>query len=228
MLMNKGRNSYDPVILLVDTMSHKKLIVALSGATGSIFGIRLLELLKESDVETHLVMSKWAGRTLTHETPYSVKEVQELATEVYSLKDQGAAISSGSFLTDGMVVVPCSMRTLSAISHAQGENLIHRAADVILKEQRKLVLVTREAPLHEIHLENMLRLSRMGVTILPPMPAFYNHPKNIDDIVNHVVGRILDQFQIPADVVKRWGGKMSVDGKEPLETVEKRSALKAT
>ncbi len=213
MLVNKGRNPYDPVILLMGIMSNRKLIVALSGASGSIFGIRLLELLKESDVETHLVMSKWAGRTLTHETPYSVKEVQELATEVYSLKDQGAAISSGSFLTDGMVVVPCSMRTLSAISHSQGENLIHRAADVILKEQRKLVLVTREAPLHEIHLENMLRLSRMGVTILPPMPAFYNHPKNIDDIVNHVVGRILDQFQIPVDVVKRWEGKMSVGGK---------------
>ena len=209
-------------------MSHRKLIVALSGATGSIFGIRLLELLKESDVETHLVMSKWAGRTLTHETPYSVKEVQELATEVYSLKDQGAAISSGSFLTDGMVVVPCSMRTLSAISHAQGENLIHRAADVILKEQRKLVLVTREAPLHEIHLENMLRLSRMGVTILPPMPAFYNHPQNIDDIVNHVVGRILDQFQISADVVKRWEGKMSVGGGEPLETTKQKSTLKTT
>ena len=207
-------------------MNHKKIIVALSGATGSIFGIRLLELLKKADVETHLVMSKWAGRTLVHETPYSVKDVQALATEVYSLKDQGAAISSGSFLTDGMVVVPCSMRTLSAISHSQGENLIHRAADVILKEKRKLTLVTREAPLHEIHLENMLRLSRMGVTILPPMPAFYNHPKTIDDIVNHVVGRILDQFQIPADVVNRWEGKMSIGGEELLETVEEKSDLK--
>ncbi len=223
--MNKGRVPFNPVILLVTIMSRRKLIVALSGATGSIFGVRLLQLLQESEVETHLVMSKWAGRTLTHETPYTVKEIHDLATEVYSLPDQGAAISSGSFLTNGMVVIPCSMRTLSAISHSQGDNLIHRAADVVLKERRKLVLVTREAPLHEIHLENMLRLARMGVTILPPVPAFYNHPKDIDDIVNHVVGRVLDQFGIPVNVVKRWKGIMSISGGEALTTSEEKPDL---
>jgi flavin prenyltransferase len=210
-LVNKSGNCPDAVVLLMIVMGRRKLIVALSGATGSIFGVRLLQTLHNSQVETHLVMSKWAGRTLTHETPYTVNEIKDLATEVYSISDQGAAISSGSFLTDGMVVIPCSMRTLSAISHSQGDNLLHRAADVILKEHRKLVLVVREAPLHEIHLENMLRLAKMGVTILPPVPAFYNHPQDIDDLVNHVVGRVLDQFEIPVDIVKRWDGIMSVN-----------------
>jgi 4-hydroxy-3-polyprenylbenzoate decarboxylase len=135
-----------------------------------------------------------------------------MATCYYPLHDQGAAISSGSFLTKGMVVVPCSMRTLAAIAHGQGDNLIHRAADVILKERRKLVLVVREAPLSDIHLENMLKLSRMGVVITPPVPAFYNHPQTIDDIVNHIVMRILDQFDIHLDVMSRWEGIMSTSG----------------
>ena len=149
-----------------------KLIVGITGATGAIFGIRLLEVLRTHAVESHLVVSKWGARTLAHETGYSLEQVQRLATASYSPGDQGAAISSGSFVTSGMVVAPCSVRTLAAIATGQGEHLIHRAADVILKERRKLVLVVRESPLSDIHLENMLKLSRMGVIILPPVPAF--------------------------------------------------------
>src|SRR5439155_14219536 len=142
---------------------RRRIIVAITGATGTIYGVRLLEILKGTDVETHLILSKWAARTLVHETSYTVEQVQALATTVYPLADQGASISSGSFLTNGMVVVPCSMRTLAAIAHGLGDNLIHRAADVVLKERRRLVLAVREAPLSEIHLENMLKLSRMCV-----------------------------------------------------------------
>jgi len=189
-----------------------RLIVGITGATGTIFGVRLLQMLHGSGVETHLVMSKWAARTLAHETPHSLKEVQNLATHNYPLGDQGAAISSGSFITLGMVVAPCSMRTLSAIAHGQGDNLIHRAADVILKERRKLVLVVRESPFNDIHLENMLKLSRMGVIILPPVPAFYNHPQNLDDMINHIAMRTLDQFDIHLDVMNRWDGVMTTEG----------------
>ena len=192
--------------------TRKRLIVAITGATGSIFGVRLLQVLQDSDVETHLVISKWGSRTLIHETPYTLEQVQQMATCTYPANDQGAAISSGSFVTAGMVVAPCSMRTLSAIAHGLGDNLIHRAADVILKERRKLVLVVREAPLNDIHLENMLKLSRMGALIIPPVPAFYNHPPTIDDIVNHIVMRILDQFAIHLDVASRWDGIMSTSG----------------
>ena len=151
-------------------MSRRKLIIAISGATGSIFGIRLLELLQGSEVETHLVLSKWAKRTLVYETHYTIEQVQDMATEVYPLGDQGAAISSGSFITSGMVIIPSSMSTLSAIAQGSGDNLIHRSADVILKERRKLVIVARESPFNVIHLENMLKLSRMGAVILPPVP----------------------------------------------------------
>lgn len=183
-----------------------RLIVGITGATGTIFGVRLLQMLHGSGVETHLVMSKWAARTLTHETSHSVKDVESLATHSYRINDQGAAISSGSFVTLGMVIAPCSMRTLAAIAHGLGDNLIHRAADVILKEKRKLVLVVRESPFSEIHLENMLKLSRMGVVILPPVPAFYNHPQNLDDMINHIAMRVIDQFDIHLDVMNRWDG----------------------
>jgi len=183
-----------------------RLIVGITGATGTIFGIRLLQMLHGSGVETHLVLSKWASRTLVHETSLSVKEVQDRATESYGVTDQGAAISSGSFVTLGMVIAPCSMRTLAAIAHGLGDNLIHRAADVILKERRKLVLVVRESPFNEIHLENMLKLARMGVVILPPVPAFYNNPQNLDDMVNHITMRVIDQFDIHLDVMNRWDG----------------------
>lgn len=185
-----------------------RIIVGITGATGTVFGVRVLQMLYGSGVETHLVMSKWAARTLVHETQYSVKQVQRMATHNYSLGDQGAAISSGSFLTLGMVVAPCSMRTLAAIALGLGDNLIHRAADVILKERRKLVLVVRESPFHEIHLEHMLKLSRMGVVILPPVPAFYNQPQSVDDLVNHIAMRIIDQFDIHLDVMNRWNGVM--------------------
>ena len=186
-----------------------RLIVGITGATGTIFGVRLLQMLHGSGVETHLVMSKWGARTLIHETEYGIEQVQRLATHHYPAGDQGAAISSGSFITLGMVVVPCSMKTLAAIANGLADNLIHRAADVILKERRKLVLVVRESPLHEIHLENMLKLSRMGVVILPPVPAFYNHPQNLDDMINHTAMRILDQFDIHLEVMNRWDGVMS-------------------
>lgn len=187
-----------------------RLIVGITGATGTIFGVRLLQMLHGSGVETHLAVSKWAMRTLTHETQYSLKDVQNLATQNYAIGDQGAAISSGSFVTLGMVIAPCSMRTVASIAHGLGDNLIHRAADVVLKEKRKLVLVVRESPFNEIHLENMLKLARMGVVILPPVPAFYNHPQNLDDLINHVVMRVIDQFDIHLDVMNRWDGVLRV------------------
>ncbi|HJU93895.1 MAG TPA: UbiX family flavin prenyltransferase [Pyrinomonadaceae bacterium] len=183
-----------------------RLIVGITGATGTIFGVRILQMLHGSGVETHLVVSKWAARTLAHETPHSLKYVQSLATQNYGIGAQGAAISSGSFVTLGMVIAPCSMRTLAAIAHGLGDNLIHRAADVILKERRKLVLVVRESPFNEIHLENMLKLARMGVVILPPVPAFYNNPQNLDDMINHIAMRVIDQFDIHLDVMNRWDG----------------------
>ena len=185
-----------------------RLIVGITGATGTIFGVRLLQMLHGSGVETHLVVSKWAARTLAHETQYSLKHVQSLATQSYGIGAQGAAISSGSFVTMGMVIAPCSMRTLAAIAHGLGDNLIHRAADVILKERRKLVLVVRESPFSEIHLENMLKLARMGVVILPPVPAFYNNPQNLDDMINHITMRVIDQFDIHLDVMNRWDGML--------------------
>jgi len=193
-----------------------RLIVGITGATGTIFGVRLLQMLHGSGVETHLVVSKWAARTLTHETPHSLKYVQSLATQNYGIGAQGAAISSGSFVTLGMVIAPCSMRTVAAIAHGLGDNLIHRAADVILKERRKLVLVVRESPFNEIHLENMLKLARMGVVILPPVPAFYNNPQNLDDMINHITMRVIDQFDIHLDVMNRWDGVL-LDRKRSTE-----------
>src|SRR5436309_2933556 len=192
------------------TMSEpRRIIVGMTGATGTLIAVRLLQMLQDADVETHLVMSKWAVRTLLHETSYGPEDVERLATRVYAAGDQGAAISSGSFVTDGMIVVPCSMRTLAAIAHGFGDHLIHRAADVILKERRKLVLAVREAPFNDIHLENMLKLSRMGVVICPPFPAFYTRPETIDDIVTYAAARLLDQVGIHLDMKKRWTGEMA-------------------
>lgn len=185
----------------------RRLIVAITGASGSIYGVRLLEKLKDTDIETHLVMSRWGARTLVHETSYTPEQVQALAKVNHPLTDQGASISSGSFLTMGMVVAPCSVRTLAAIAHGIGDNLIHRAADVVLKERRKLVLAVRESPLSEIHLENMLKLSRMGVVISPPLPAFYTRPQSIEDLVDYSVSRLLDQIGIHLEV-NRWSGDM--------------------
>ena len=199
-----------------------RLIVGITGATGTILGVRLLQVLKERNIETHLILSNWGARTLVHETPYSVARVQEMAIKCYGAQDQAAAVSSGSFITDGMVICPCSVRSLAAIAQGHGDSLVHRAADVILKERRKLVLVVRETPLSAIHLENMLRLSRMGAVIFPPVPAFYNHPKTIDDLVNQTVLRILDQFDLHLSSEDRWSGKMAVSTKRPSAASKSR------
>lgn len=185
----------------------------MTGATGAIYAVRLLELLRPIEVETHLVMSRWAVRTLLHETSYSRADVEALADVVYNINDQGAAIASGSFLTAGMIIAPCSMRSLAAIAHGLGEHLVHRAADVVLKERRRLLLAVREAPLSDIHLENMLRLSRMGAIICPPVPAFYQKPQTLDDLVTQTCRRMLDQFGIhlPGE---RWDGQMGIPSDE--------------
>ncbi|MFI6514635.1 UbiX family flavin prenyltransferase [Spirillospora sp. NPDC050679] len=183
-----------------------RLVVAMTGATGAPIGVRLLEALRELEVETHLVVSRWARATLAQETGYSVREVRELASAWHGPDDQGASISSGSFRTDGMAVVPCSMKTLASIRTGYGDGLIGRAADVALKERRRLVLVTREAPLSAVHLENMLELARLGVVIMPPAPAFYHRPATVADVVEHIVARILDQFGLDMPAARRWQG----------------------
>jgi 4-hydroxy-3-polyprenylbenzoate decarboxylase len=193
-----------------------RLIVGMTGATGAPLGVRLLEVLRDlDDVETHLVMSRWAKTNVELETAYSSREVAKLADVVYGPGDQGAAISSGSFLTAGMVIVPCSMKTLAGIRTGYADGLIARAADVCLKERRRLVLVPRETPLNDVHLENMLALSRMGATILPPVPAFYNHPASLADVVDHLVVRILDQFGVAAPGARRWTGLPSTRREAP-------------
>ncbi|MFF7232666.1 non-oxidative hydroxyarylic acid decarboxylases subunit B [Streptomyces sioyaensis] len=184
-----------------------RLIVGMTGATGAVFGVRLLEALAAlPDVETHLVLSRWARTTIELETGRSVAEVRALAEVTHRPEDQGATISSGSFRTDGMVIVPCSMKTLAGIRAGYADGLLGRAADVVLKERRRLVLVPRETPLSEIHLENMLALTRQGVQMVPPMPAFYHHPQSVDDLVDHLTSRLLDQFGLPAPAARRWDG----------------------
>ena len=185
-----------------------RIIVAITGATGAIFGVRALERLREFDVETHLIISPWGAKTITHETRRSVKEVRSLADVSHLPQEQGATISSGSFVTLGMLVAPCSVKTLAAISSGFANDLVARAADVVLKEQRKLVLMVRESPLSPIHLENMLRLSRAGATMFPPMPAFYLQPASIDELVDHIVTRALDQFGLHSEATKRWDGNL--------------------
>jgi 4-hydroxy-3-polyprenylbenzoate decarboxylase len=183
-----------------------RIIVGITGASGAIFGIRTLEALKLLNVETHLVLSRWARATVVQETGLSIDAVEALATVTHAGDNQAAPISSGSFKSDGMIIAPCSMKTLAAIRTGYSDTLLSRAADVVLKEQRKLVLVARESPLSEIHLENMLALARMGVVIFPPVPAFYNQPRSIEDLVHHIVGRILDQFGLDLPDVVRWTG----------------------
>jgi 4-hydroxy-3-polyprenylbenzoate decarboxylase len=184
----------------------RRLIVGISGASGTIYGIRMLELLRETDIETHLVMSKSAELTLAYETDYKPKDVRALATVNHPNADIGATISSGSFQTIGMVVAPCSIKTMSEIATGVTSTLMSRAADVVLKERRRLVLALRETPLHGGHLRTMTQLADMGAIIAPIMPAFYNRPKTIDDIVDHTVGRLLDLFGIDNAAVKRWHG----------------------
>jgi flavin prenyltransferase len=193
-----------------DTSSAKpvrRLVIAITGATGAVYGIRLLQLLKATpNVETHLVMSKAGERTITFETDLTIKDIQALADHCYNIQDIGASISSGSFPVEGMIIAPCSMKTLSAVANSFGTDLLSRAADVTLKERRPLVLVVRESPLHLGHLRLMVQAAEIGATIVPPVPAFYNFPKTLDDIVNHTVGRILDLFHLDVEIVKRWRG----------------------
>jgi 4-hydroxy-3-polyprenylbenzoate decarboxylase len=183
----------------------QRLIVGISGASGIVYGVRLLEVLKHSPIETHLVMSKSAELTLSYEMDIKLADVQALANEVYAVKNVGAAISSGSFPTMGMVIAPCSVRSMSEIATGVTSSLLTRAADVVLKERRRLVLMVRESPFHTGHLRTMTALSEMGAIIAPPLPGFYSRPESIDDIVNHSVGRTLDLFGIDTSLVKRWG-----------------------
>jgi 4-hydroxy-3-polyprenylbenzoate decarboxylase len=185
----------------------RQIIVGMTGATGAMLGVELLRRLQgHPNVQTHLVLSRWARATIRLETGLSVGDVAGLADFVYSSDDQAAPISSGSFLVEAMVVVPCSMKTLAGIRTGYADGLIARAADVTLKERRRLVLVPRETPLSEIHLDNMLALARMGASIVPPMPAFYNQPASLDDIVGHIVTRIMDQLGIESPTATRWNG----------------------
>jgi len=182
-----------------------KLIVGITGSTGVIYGIRLLETLKKLNVETHLIMSEWATKCLGMETEYSPDQVKSLASTVSDEHNMAASVSSGTHKVDGMIVAPCSMKTLSSIANGYDETLVARAAAVTIKEGRKLVLMVRETPLSAINLENMLKLARLGIVILPPVTEFYTKPKSIDDIVNHGVGKCLDQFDLEHNLYPRWG-----------------------
>ncbi|WP_312093458.1 UbiX family flavin prenyltransferase [Niallia sp.] len=183
------------------------IVIGISGATGTIYAVKLLEMLQPfKEIHSHVIISNWAKKNLEVETHYSLEYLESLATFLYDNRDMGAKVSSGSFLTNGMIIVPCSMKTLAAIANGYSDSLISRAADVMLKEGRKLVICPRETPLSTIHLENMLKLSKMGVAVVPPMPSFYNNPKNIDDVVNHQAMKILDQFGIHVKNDKRWTG----------------------
>ncbi len=183
----------------------RRLIVGISGASGVIYGVKLLELLKTTDVETHLVMTKSAEITLAYEMDIKVSKVKALATKVYGPDDIAAAISSGSFKTEGMVVAPCSIRSLSEIAYGQTTSLLTRAADVALKERRRVILLLRETPLHLGHIKSMAAATEAGAIVMPPVPAFYARPKNIDEMVEHTVGRALDLFGIETGSVRRWG-----------------------
>ncbi|HEY5063415.1 MAG TPA: UbiX family flavin prenyltransferase [Xanthobacteraceae bacterium] len=189
----------------------QRLIVGISGASGTVYGIRLLEILRDAGIETHLVMSKSAEMTMAYETDLKPKDVRALAAVHYPNADIGAAISSGSFQTLGMVIAPCSIRTMSEIACGVTASLLSRAADVVLKERRRLVLAVRETPLHVGHLRSMLTLAEIGAVVSPIVPAFYNRPKTVDDIINHTCGRLLDLFGIDAGIVKRWKGGPAED-----------------
>lgn len=185
--------------------ARKRLVIGISGASGVIYGVRLLQLLQPTEIETHLVMSRAAQVTLGHETNWKLADVQALADKVYAAQDIAAAISSGSFLTQGMIVVPCSMRSLGEIATSATTSLLTRAADVMLKERRRLVLMVRETPLHLGHLRAMVAATEAGAIIYPPVPAFYARPTSVDQLVDHTLGRVLDLFGIDVGAVNRWG-----------------------
>jgi len=180
--------------------------VAVTGASGVVYGKRLLEVLREKKVETHLIVSRAAERVIEHELEMSRKDFEKLATHVYDVDDLTTPLMSGSFKTDGMVIIPCSMKTLAGIAHGFADNLILRAADVMLKEKRRLVVVPRETPLSVVHLRNMLEAARLGVFVVPAMPAFYHEPENVNDLVDFVVGRVLDCLGVEHNLFKRWSG----------------------
>lgn len=193
----------------------KRLIIGISGASGVIYGIRLLEVLRDvPEVETHLVVSAAAAQTIGLETDYSAAQVEALADVTYRFRDIAAAISSGSFRTDGMIVIPCSMKTLAGIANSFSDNLLLRAADVVLKDRRRLVIVPRETPLHLGHLRLLTQVAELGAIIVPPMPAFYHRPQTIDDIINQTVNRVLDLVDVvlPADLFARWAGGRASHG----------------
>jgi 4-hydroxy-3-polyprenylbenzoate decarboxylase len=181
-----------------------KIVVGITGSSGVIYGIKLLYFLNKFEVETHVVLSKWAEKNIEIETDENITQIKKLASFEYKENDMAASISSGSFKTNGMIIIPCSMKTLASIANGYDDNLISRAASVTIKENRKLVIVPRETPLSQIHLSNMLKLAKIGVTILPAMPGFYHRPKTVNDLVLHIVGKTLDQFDINNDVFKRW------------------------
>ena len=193
----------------------QRLVIGISGASGVVYGVRLLEVLQGTAFESHLVMSKAAELTLAYETSHKVAEVKALADVVYPNQDVGAAIASGSFKTAGMIVAPCSIRSLSEIAHGITSSLLTRAADVALKERRRLALLVRESPLHTGHLRTMTAASELGAVIMPPVPAFYANPQSLEDIVDHTIGRVLDLFVIDVGLVRRWGEAGS-DGAEPV------------
>jgi 4-hydroxy-3-polyprenylbenzoate decarboxylase len=187
-----------------DRQARKRLIIGISGASGIIYGVRLLELLRAAEVETHLIVSKAARLTLEYETDYQLADLKALADHSYGIDDIGAALASGSFKTAGMIVAPCSVKTLSEISNSATSNLLTRAADVILKERRRLVLMVRETPLHLGHIRSMAQVTEMGAIVAPPVPAFYARPETLDDMINHTVGRVMDLFDIDLGTVHRW------------------------
>jgi flavin prenyltransferase len=194
---------------------QKRIVVGITGATGAVYAIRVLSILRDLGIETHLVMSKWAAATLKYETTTPVSEIYRLASKVYSFKDMAAPIASGSFLHDGMIIVPCSMRTLASVRIGICDDLISRAADVSLKEGRKLMLVVRETPLSDIHLSNMLFLRQAGAIVFPPVPAFYNKPLSLEDMIDQSAGRILDCMGIHTDGFRRWNGFEKAAEDEP-------------
>ena len=198
--------SHLPVRVQETQTRPRRVVVGITGATGAVYAIHILSILRQLRVESHLVISKWALATLKHETMLSEAEIRGMATKTYTAKDLSASIASGSFQHDGMLIVPCSMKTLAAVRSGFCDDLISRAADVSLKEQRRLVLAIRETPLSDIHLDNMLFLRRSGAVIFPPVPAFYTRPKTIDDLINQTAGRMLDSLGIFTDGFPRWEG----------------------
>ena len=200
----------------------KKVVIGITGATVTSIGFRTLETLNQLGIETHVIISRWGLQTLTQETCHSLDDIRSIADFIYPSGDMGAKISSGSFQVDGMLIVACSMRSLAAIATGLGDNLIHRAADVTIKERRKLVIIPRETPLSTIHLKHMLTLSKLGAVIMPPNPAYYAHPSNINDILDQFVGRMLDQLGIDSPNIERWDGIKASSGEiVPLDPADK-------